>query len=73
MLKVQQYDLKLKYIPGATLYIADTLSRGSQTSMSECMDKEEFEVHLLVPISQEKAEEFKRELDRDLIMAKLKE
>jgi hypothetical protein len=73
MLKVQQYDLKLKYIPGETLYIADTLSRASQTSMSECMDKEEFEVHLLVPISQEKAEEFKRELDRDLIMEKLKE
>ncbi|CAB4021658.1 Hypothetical predicted protein, partial [Paramuricea clavata] len=73
MLKVQQYDLKVKYIPGETLYIADTLSRASQTSMSECMDKEEFEVHLLVPISQEKAEEFKRELDRDPIMAKLKE
>ncbi|CAB4019844.1 Hypothetical predicted protein [Paramuricea clavata] len=34
---------------------------------------EEFEVHLLVPISQEKPEEFKRELDRDPIMAKLKE
>ncbi|CAB4041101.1 Hypothetical predicted protein [Paramuricea clavata] len=56
MLKVQQYDLKVKYIPGETLYIADTLSRASQTSMSECMNKEEFEVHLLVPISQEKPE-----------------
>jgi hypothetical protein len=64
MLKVQQYDLKVKYMPGETLYIADTLSRASQTSMPECMDdKEESEIHLLLPISQEKAEEFKRELD----------
>ena len=56
------------------LYIADTLSRASQTSMPECMDiKDEFEVYLLVPISKEKAEEFKRELDPDPIMAKLKE
>jgi hypothetical protein len=32
--------------------------------MPECMDdKEESEIHLLLPISQEKAEEFKRELD----------
>jgi hypothetical protein len=64
MLKVQQYDLKVKYVPGETLYIADTLSCASQTSSPECIgDKEEFEVHLLVPISQEKAEEFKREID----------
>jgi hypothetical protein len=42
--------------------------------MPECMDiKDEFEVYLLVPISKEKAEEFKRELDPDPIMAKLKE
>ena len=54
MLKVQQYDLKVKYIPGETLYIADTLSHASQTSMSECMDKEEFEVHLLVQYPKKK-------------------
>ena len=46
MLKVQQYDLKVKYVPGDTLYIAYTLSRASQTSSPGCMDdKEEFEVH----------------------------
>jgi hypothetical protein len=58
MLKIQQYDLKVKYMPGETLYIADTLSRARQPSMSdlECMDDtEEFEIHILVPISKEKS------------------
>ena len=51
-LKVQQYDLKVKYVPGNTLYIAETLSRAGPNNKAECISgSEEFEVHLIVPIS----------------------
>ena len=59
MLRVQQYDLIVKYRPGDQLHIADTLSRASQLESTSQAD--EFEVHLLVQISKEKADEFKRE------------
>ena len=69
MLKVQQYDLKVKYVPGNTLYIADTLSRAGHNNKAECIsDSEEFEVHLIVPISKKKTEMY-----QDLVMLKLKE
>ena len=46
MLRVQHYDFTVKYIPGNTLYIADTLSRASQSGKSE-QGNDEFQVHLL--------------------------
>ena len=71
MLKVQQYDLKVKYVPGNTLYIADNLSRAGPNNKAECInDSEEFEVHLIVPISREKMEYVN---GPDLVMLKLKE
>ncbi|XP_028413681.1 uncharacterized protein K02A2.6-like, partial [Dendronephthya gigantea] len=74
MLKVQQYDLKVKYTPGSALYIADTLSRaGPNSKLEGTSESDEFEVHLVVPISKEKTEEFKSEMDRDIVMSKLKE
>ena len=70
MLRVQQYDLIVKYRPGNQLHIADTLSRASQ--LESTSQAEEFEVHLLVQISKEKADEFKRETDSDPVLSKLK-
>ena len=59
MLRVQHYDLIVKYRPGDQLHIADTLSRASQLESTSQAD--EFEVHLLVQISKEKADQYKRE------------
>ena len=72
MLRVQHYDFTVKYSPGNTLYIADTLSRASQSGESE-QGNDEFEVHLLVPISKENVEEFKKETESDVLLSKLKE
>ena len=52
------------------MHIADTLSRASQLESTSKAD--EFEVHLLVQISKEKADEFKRETDSDPVLSKLK-
>ena len=70
MLRVQQYDLIVKYTPGDQWHVADTLSRASQSESTSQAD--EFEVHLLVQISKEKADEFKRETDSDPVLSKLK-
>ena len=70
MLRVQQYDLIDKYRPGDQLHIAGTLSRASQ--LESTSQAELFEVHLLVQISKEKADEFKRETDSDPVLSKLK-
>lgn len=51
----------VKYRPGDQLHIADTLSRASQ--MESTSQADEFEVHLLLGISKEKVDEFKRETD----------
>ena len=72
VLRVQHYDFTVKYSPGNTLYIADTLSRASQSGESE-QGNDEFEVHLLVPISKENVEEFKKETESDVLLPKLKE
>ena len=58
---IQQYKLMVKYRPGDQLHIADTLSRASQ--MESTSQADEFEVHLLLGISKEKVDEFKRETD----------
>jgi hypothetical protein len=71
MLKVQQYDLTVKYTPGKEMYITDTLSRASQPTTYEV--NEEFEVHLLVNISDSKIEEFQEATNEDATMCKLRE
>ena len=68
ILRVQQYDLIVRHRPGDQLYIAYTLTRASQLESTSQAD--EFEVHLLVQISKEKAHEFKREMDP--VLSKLK-
>ena len=58
----------VKYRPGDQLHIADTLSRASQ--MESTSQADEFEVHLLLGISKEKVDEFKRETDTHPVLWK---
>ena len=71
MLRVQHYDLKVNYVLGNQLLIADTLSRASQSESTLSADK--FEVHLLIQISKDKADEWKRETDSDPVLSLLRE
>ena len=71
MLRVQHYDLKVNYVPGNQLLIADTLSRASQSEST--LSADEFEVHLLIQISKDKADEWKRETDSDPVLSRLRE
>ena len=43
VLRAQHYDLKVNYVPGNQLFIADTLSRASQSEST--LSADEFEVH----------------------------
>ena len=65
---IQQYKLMVKYRPGDQLHIADTLSRASQ--MESTSQADEFEVHLLLGISKEKVDQFKRETDTHPVLRK---
>lgn len=50
------------------------MSRAGPNNKSECTsDSEELEVHLIVPVSKEKTEEFKMEMDQDPVILQLKE
>ena len=71
MLRVQHYDLKINYVPGNQLLIADTLSRASQSEST--LSADEFEVHLLIQISMDKADEWKRKTDSDPVLSRLRE
>ena len=59
LLRLQKYDLTIKYISGKHLYIADTLSRAHGTDCSEDIDSAEIQlaVHTVVkdlPITDER-------------------
>ena len=70
MLHAQQYDLVVKNRPCNQLHITDPLSCASQLESTSQADKSE--VHFLVQIVKEKADEFKRETDSDPLLSKLK-
>ena len=70
MLRAQQYDLVVKYRPCNQLHITDPLSCATQLESTSQADK--FEVHFLVQIVKEMADEFKRETDSDPVLSKLK-
>ena len=68
---MQHYDLKVNYLPGNQLLIADTLGRASQSEST--LSADEFEVHLLIQISMDKASKWKRETDSDPVLSRLRE
>ena len=74
LLRLQSYDIKLEYIPGKNLLIADALSRAHLTSNSHdndtrfTQDDIEVMVHAMVeslPMSPKKKDEFRRATKND--------
>ena len=75
MLRLQRYDLLVKYEPGKNLYIAYTLSRAPEwQSETVANSKDEFEVPITenLQFSEEKLELFKEETRNDQTLPKLK-
>ena len=76
MLTLQRYDLKVKYLPGSELSVADALSRSYPQETTETLipDLEVNEVHLTahLPISPEKYAEFQKATADDPTMQALR-
>ena len=76
MLTLQRYDLKVKYLPGSELSVADALSRSYLQETTETLipDLEVNEVHLTahLPISPEKYAEFQKATADDPTMQALR-
>lgn len=74
LLKVQPYNLVVKYKPGKLMYVSDTLSR-AVVNEPDVFDRElDCHVNLLVhnlPISETQLDRFKNETSKDLVMLKL--
>lgn len=78
MLRLQRYDLIIKYKPGKEMYIADTLSRATPKMQRQTSQEEEIlNVHCNhfmqnIPVSQDKLEEIKKETLEDTEMNQLR-
>lgn len=62
LMRLQPYDLHVKYKPGKELYIADTLSRAYLKEHKEQLLEDELQIHVLstyLPISTEKLNAFR--------------
>lgn len=66
-----KYDLKLEYIPGKFLYLADYLSRDFLETKNEEEDKTFIETVLSLDISDQKLEIFKTETLKDPVLGNL--
>jgi len=78
MLKLQSYDLKVTFVPGKLLIIADTLSRAAlkKTEVDEIEDDIILHVQNLIQniaISKKKLDLIKKETQSDLVCIKLNE
>ena len=74
LIQLQNYNIKILYKPGTTMYIADTLSRAvnpTNTKMHPC-EKEILEINLLknVPISEKKLNEIQKLTELELKLLK---
>ncbi|KAI5751993.1 hypothetical protein M8J77_012766 [Diaphorina citri] len=84
MLKIQAYDLEVKYVPGKYLYLADMLSRAPLSLEETSLDNDEIIdidhdvicqvdlVHKNVCFSSEKLAKLKEETGKDVCLSKLK-
>ncbi|KAL1460486.1 hypothetical protein WDU94_012466 [Cyamophila willieti] len=84
MLKIQAYDLDVKYVPGKYLYLADMLSRAPLPLEETSVENDEIIdidndvicqvdlVHKNVCFSSEKLAKLKEETDKDTCLSKLK-
>lgn len=76
LLKLLKYDIKLKYVPGKDLIIADTLSRAFQNETEPDDPEMEYHIHNLsnyVPMSDQNKTTFQRSIENDPVLQKVKE
>ena len=78
LLRLQRYEFTMKYKPGKEMVIADTLSRAYLTSQDadDSQMEEELACHVhavnsRIPVSEEKLEEIKKEVESDQTMKTL--
>jgi hypothetical protein len=64
LLRLQQYDLDVEYIKGSELYVADALSRAYQEIDPGDTLEEELEIHMLLPISNDKLKQLQSETQK---------
>lgn len=80
LLRLQHYDVEIKYTPGRQMYLADTLSRayldttGDESSRSE-VEKEVESIHAVdyLAISEPQLQEIKTETEKDSTLRSLKD
>ena len=75
LLRLQQYDVDLKYKPGSEMYLADTLSRASLKNITQSKAVEETEsTHAtdFLPISEPQLKEIQAETGQDNTLQQLK-
>ena len=75
LLRLQQYDVDLRYKPGSEMYLADTLSRAFLKSTTQSKAEEEAEtIHAtdFLPISEPQLREIQAETAQDDILQQLK-
>ena len=75
MLKVQKYDLHVKYKKGTELYIADTLSRACISQNDDYICDSDYSVFSIeaLPVSQAKLSELREETRKDMELTILKD
>lgn len=76
LMRLQKYQVKVQYKPGAEMYIADTLSRAYLPETDSSDTDIEAQVHMVIsnlPVSNEKLEEFKNETKKDTTLRTLTE
>ena len=74
LLRLQKYDIELKFTPGTDIPIADALSRANlPTTSKSTLD---YQVHLLMsnlPVSENKLQEIRTATAKDQVLKKVKE
>ena len=73
LLRLQRYDLEVYYKPGSELYIADAFNRAYLDIQPEDQLEEELEVHVVLPMSEERLHQLQEESNADKDIQQLKE
>ena len=77
LLRLQQYDISVVHKPGKQMYIADALSR-STNSTQECKDGDDtstddiIRVHIIIPATEEKLNQIRNATEKDPELQALK-
>ena len=72
ILKLQRYDLVVKYKKGILLHITHALSRACLTDETTGTELENLTIHLVIPFSQEKTSQLKTTTLNDPTLAALR-